>query len=224
MLAAEIRAARHHLESLQRLPALDLPYIPQTEFALSPSAVRTVLNDLVLHDRRCVVEFGAGVSTLYISKLLAERALAGSMLVTIEHDAGWLGLVAEMLQRLCTTAVVQLVHAPLEPAAPGQAAWYGRSVVDRALAGQLVDAALVDGPRSRNNNDPETRHPALPALAPHLNPAGAVVFLDDVNRPGERRIYERWARDLGMERVSDAEFCGLGILVPPDRPLKYRIV
>lgn len=223
-LLASIRAATHNLESIQRLPALDLPFIPQTSYALSASAVRIILNDVVLHRRRCVVEFGSGLSTLYLSRVLQEYP--GSVLISVDHDTEWLGYVGAQLERMGTAACARLVHAPLEPVAgktPG-VRWYARSVMEATLADEAVDAAIIDGPKARHANDAETRSHALPFLLPRLNPAGAAVFLDDIKRPGERLIYERWAYEFAMEPVRDAEFCGLGILVPRGRPLKFKLV
>jgi len=222
-LAAKIRAESHNLESLHLLPPLGLPFVPQTSFALSASAIRIILNDVVLHQRRCVVELGSGISTLYLSKILSERA--NSHLITVDHDADWLARIGEMLRRIGSAAVVQLVHAPLEPVADSAGArWYCQAAIERALLGPFVDSVIVDGPKARGPDDAETRRPALAAVAPYLNSEGAVVFLDDVKRGGERRIYERWSADFDLERVPDAEFCGLGILVPRGRPLKFKIV
>jgi hypothetical protein len=222
-LTAKLRASGHNLESLHFLPALDLGFVPRTSYSLSASAIRIILNDVVLHGRHCVVELGSGMSTLYLSKVLAD--IPGARLLSVDHDAEWLAWIDAQLRRLGTASAVRLIHAPLEPA-PGGAdcLWYARGAVEEALAGQRVDSLIVDGPKARHAQDDATRSHALPLLRPHLNPAGAVVFLDDIKRAGERRIYERWAADHGMTRVSDAEFCGLGILVPSDRPLSFQIV
>ena len=222
-MAAKIRIASHNLESRQLLPELGLPFIPQTSYALSASAIRIILNDIVLHQRRCVVELGAGMSTLFLAQVLKDYP--GAQLISVDHDASWLAFIGAQLEKIGAASVVRLVHAPLEPVEfLDDVKWYSRSALDAALRGWTIDSAIVDGPKARHGNDAETRSHALAVLMPQLNPAGFAVFLDDINRQGERRIYERWAREFDLEPVTDAEFCGLGILVPRAQPLNFKIV
>lgn len=222
-VAAKLRGVSHNLESRQLLPKLDLPFIPQTSYALSASAIRIILNDIVLHQRRRVVEFGAGMSTLFLAKVLQD--LPDAELISIDHDAGWLGYLQDQLRRIGASAVVQLIHAPLEPAELNDdVSWYATDIVSESLKKYVVDSAIIDGPKARHSNDTETRSYVLGILESHLNPQGHVIFMDDINRSGERKIYERWAREFDLEKVADAEFCGLGILVPRDHPLKFKIV
>ena len=97
-LTEKIRGASHNLESLHLLPSLGLPFVPRTSYALSASAIRIILTDVVLHQRRCVVELGAGISTLFFSKVLHERP--GSLLVTVDHDADWLTRLEAQLKEI----------------------------------------------------------------------------------------------------------------------------
>jgi len=222
-VVAKIRAASHNLESRQLLPELGLPFIPQTSYALSASAIRIILNDLVLHRRRCVVELGAGMSTLYLAQVLKE--CSGAQLISVDHDAEWLAFVGEQLRRIGAASAVRLVHAPLELVEPlTEVKWYSHQELRSALSGQTIDSVIVDGPKARHGNDAETRSHAFAFLEPQLNSEGFVVFMDDINRQGERRIYERWAQEFDLDRVADAEFCGLGILAPRAQPLKFKIV
>ena len=222
-VAAKLRGVSHNLESRQLLPELNLPFIPQTSYALSASAIRIILNDVVLHQRRHVIEFGSGMSTLFLAKVLKE--FPDTELISIDHDAAWLGYLQNQLEKIGASGVVRLIHAPLESAEMNDdVSWYARDIVLAALKNYVVDSAIIDGPKARHSNDAETRSYALGILESQLNPRGHVVFMDDINRPGERKIYERWAREFDFEKVSDAEFCGLGILVPRDLPLKFKIV
>ncbi len=222
-VSTKLRTASHNLESRALLPKLDLPFIPQTSYALSASAIRIILNDLVLHRRRNVVELGAGMSTLFLAKVLQDTPAAG--LISIDHDAGWLDYLDAQLERIGARKVVQLVHAPLEPTeSKGGVAWYAKDVVTSALSGVVIDSLIVDGPKARHRDDTETRSHALGVLKSRLNPQGHAIFMDDINRPGEKKIYERWANEFALEKVPDAEFCGMGILVPRDVPLKFKIV
>lgn len=222
-LSQRLRTARHNLESQYWLPRLSLGFVPQTSYALGASALRIILNDLVLNERRHVVELGAGISTLYLSVVLAE--VGGGELISIDHDQDWLQQVDRMLTKIGTRSTVRLVHAPLQASTGSGRPWYDREVVNQAIRpGWPIDSVLVDGPRAQGADDDETRYPALPVLAEALNPAGAIVFLDDIGRAGERRILERWTATFPLERWPVADFCGLGILVPRGRVPRRTIV
>jgi hypothetical protein len=222
-LSARLRTARHNIESQYWLPRLDLGYIPQTSYALSASAIRIILNDIVLNERLRVVELGAGISTLYLSSVLAETV--GGELVSVDHDQDWLEQVHRMLIRLGTRSTVRLVHAPLQTALDGGRPWYDRDALIEALRpGWKIDSLIVDGPRARGPSDDETRHPALPVLATSLNPEGAIVFLDDIGRAGERRILDRWTTEFPLDHWPVADFCGMGVLVTRGRLPRRSIV
>ena len=183
------------LEALEILrPLLDAGgYLPWTEGALRPAALVVVCNEIVLADRREIVELGSGVSTIVLARLMRERE---GRLTALEHDPDWAGVVRAQLKREGLTHVARLVEAPLEahPLALDGAPWYGEQAAAE-LPGRDIDLLLVDGPPGYGEGMERSRYPALPALEPRLAP-GAMVVLDDAARPGEREILERWS-ELG---------------------------
>ena len=80
------------LEALEILrPLLDAGgYLPWTEGALRPAALVVVCNEIVLADRREIVELGSGVSTIVLARLVRERE---GRLTALEHDPEWAGVV-----------------------------------------------------------------------------------------------------------------------------------
>jgi hypothetical protein len=93
--------------------------------------------------------------------------------------------------------VATVIEAELvpHPASLDGAPWYA----ERALAelpGDGIELLLVDGPPGYGEGMARSRYPALPALGPRLAP-GALVVLDDADRPGEGEILDRWERDEG---------------------------
>ncbi|MGF1662045.1 MAG: class I SAM-dependent methyltransferase [Kineosporiaceae bacterium] len=178
------------LRALELLrPLLPGTYLPWTEASIRPAALVRVCNDVVIRRRRTVVEFGSGISTLVLSRLLAG---AGGRLVTIEHDERWLAVVDGLVRAAGTGRSVHLHHAALVDG------WYDRTVVAGALADAPgpVDLLLVDGPPAWRPGTELARWPAAEVVAPHL--AGdATVVLDDVHRPGEQEIVRHWGDDHG---------------------------
>jgi predicted O-methyltransferase YrrM len=176
-------------------PLLDAGgYLPWQEAALRPAALAVICDEIVLADRREVVELGAGISTVLLARLLRERE---GRITSVEHDPAFAAFVRGQLAREGLTDVARLVEAPLErhPLALDDAPWYAEAAI--AELPTEIDLLLVDGPPGYDEGMERSRYPALPALEPRLAPA-AIVVIDDATRPGEREILERWA-GLGWE-------------------------
>jgi Mrp family chromosome partitioning ATPase len=56
-----------------------------------------------------------------------------------------------------------------------------------------IDLLIIDGPPGSKN--PEARYPALQQFKDKLS-AAAIVIIDDVNREGERKLAEDFAKAL----------------------------
>ncbi|HWI72470.1 MAG TPA: class I SAM-dependent methyltransferase [Baekduia sp.] len=184
-------------------PLLDAGgYLPWSEGAMRPSGLVDVCNEIVLGPRRRVLELGSGVSTVVLGRLLRTT---GGTLVAVEHDARWCAWVAERIVAEGLEATVSVLHAPLEPLPEHALPWYARRGTDAALASGAPDLLIVDGPPAFRPEDALARLPALSELLERLAP-GATIVLDDIARPGERAVLERWEREtaLRFERRPDA--------------------
>jgi predicted O-methyltransferase YrrM len=176
-------------------------------WALTPAALARVLAE-VDAGRDSIVECGSGASTVAIARALAERG--DGRLYCLEHDPRWAARVRAQLGAQGVEERVEVLDAPVRPRAPA-GVWYDERAL-AALPGR-IDLLLVDGPPADLAPDGEIRYPALPALASRLE-EGALVILDDIHRPGERRIVDRWRRELGVsfelhgrERIAIGVFC-----------------
>lgn len=181
-------------------PLLDAGgYLPWSTGAMRPAGLVLVCNEVVHGGRTRVVECGSGASTVVLARLLRERG-AGSI-VALEHDGGWAALVADLLRREGLDDIARVVHAPLE----GDPPWYATAALD-ALPGE-VDLLVVDGPPADAAGEEDRRAPALGFFEPRLVP-GAVVMLDDSDRPGERAVLARWEAEtawrFGVEEAAGA--------------------
>ena len=54
------------------LGALSGPYLPWGSGTMRPAGLVAVCNDIVLNDRRRIVELGSGISTVLFARLLAQ--------------------------------------------------------------------------------------------------------------------------------------------------------
>jgi len=182
--------------AMEFLSPLSKGYLPWTGSSIRPSALVTILNDIVINRRNCMVECGGGISTLYMARLLSTQ---GGHLYTIDHDERWAGLLSNMLQEEGLGSVVTVIHAPMEPneyALEGNK-WYSATQIEKELTDKRIDLLLVDGPLACEPEIGLARYPAVPYFKSRLS-ADCTVILDDIHRKGEREIVQRWSRDLGI--------------------------
>jgi predicted O-methyltransferase YrrM len=179
-------------------------------WSLLPAALELVL-DAVSEGRRNVVECGSGESTVAIARQLTERG--EGRLYSLEHDPHWAEQTRHQLAAEGLADRVDLIEAPLRPHGLGDGEWYDPGAVERLP--HAVDLLLVDGPPGDLEPDGQVRYPALPLLASRLA-EHALVLLDDIDRPGELRVLERWHREFGTEwELRDEERLAIGVFSGP---------
>jgi hypothetical protein len=185
---------RRDIWAMQALAPLASPYLPWTYFAMRPSGVVAILNDIAVNHRTHIVECGGGVSTLYIARLLRER---DGHLYTVEESKVWVETLSDQLAREHLTEHVSLIHAPIEEIRLDGAAhrWYSPGALSSLTERGDIDLLIVDGPVAED--DPRIRYPALPVFHRSLK-AGATVVVDDIDRLGEQQIVSRWEDELGL--------------------------
>jgi len=173
-------------------------YLPWTQSALRPSTVMLLLNEIELYDRKVIVEFGSGISTLYISQLIAG---SDRQLYSIDDDAGWQSVVKQQAEKLgIPLNNTHFIEAPLSPYSNGSYNdnWYDSEVILQALPEAGIELVLVDGPIAKPVLNPRARFPALPVLHSRLSEDFA-VYLDDCNRPGEQSIAKSWSESYDLD-------------------------
>ena len=175
-----------------RLTALCDIELPWSDWSMRPETIVTILDELSAHRRTNVVELGSGVSTVYIAAQL--RQISGRVRA-VEHDAAWARVIEDRLDVAGLGGHAELLVAPLEHTdlALDQTTWYAAGTL-ALLRDEPIDALIVDGPPGGPDR-PLSRYPALPFFIDALGP-NALVVLDDVTRPGEREILDRWESEF----------------------------
>jgi predicted O-methyltransferase YrrM len=196
-----------------RLTPLLTEYLPFTQRDLRPAGLTVLLDEVLLGARSVLVECGCGAASVLIARLLHRRGFGH--LLSLEHDERQAAFVASQLRREGLGHVARVVHVPLQPhpAAIGKAGWYAPGAVHDEVSEYvdrfgLVDLLLVDGP----SGDDLIRYPAMPVFHGVLAP-GAAVLLDDIGRPGELTVIDRWQREFAL-RFRTEETIGYALLTP----------
>ena len=174
-------------------------FMPLTSWSISPAEVLHICNDIEVNDRRSIIEFGSGYSTLCMARVL-QISGRRAKLYSVESDASWFESMKAALDRNGLDEHVELIFAPVVDAPAGismaeGARWYDSKILDTALKNaDPIDLAVVDGPFG--SVSAHARYPAVPFLKNRLADRFA-IFLDDASRPHERQISERWQALLG---------------------------
>ena len=176
-------------------------YIPHSSYSLNPDVIVDVLNDIILNKRKSIFEFGTGILTLYIAKLIKINDL-DVIFVSIESDSKWKNLIGSLLDQEGLADYVTLKHVDIVDVNKynylNQNKWYNfKDVVDEVKKNTLkLDLVIVDAPFGQTCN--YARYSAIPVLKDFLDDEYS-IYLDDTNRAVEREIFSEWEKILNVK-------------------------
>jgi len=179
------------------LTRFNLPFFPASRYALAPSALLTVLNDVTANQRRTILELGSGYSSVYIAKALQMQDVDDGVVITVDAHEEWLAKVIDKAREAGVSDHIRAVHAPLIDLPEGDGVWYDQNAIRTALAGRDIELLLVDGPVASSNEQRFARRPAVPMLKDALA-ARCAIYLDDVHRTSHGEIAEGWGQALDL--------------------------
>jgi len=130
-----------------------------------------------------VVEFGAGQSSILLSRMKDAGIFTGSIL-TVEHNPEWAQRISSKVNhRVCAVPLTeQTSHGKLYLG-------YDLRTLDFP---EKIDLLLIDGPPAWEANHSHARFSCLPAFE-HLDPAGFMIIIDDAERGGEAALAKHLA-------------------------------
>ena len=184
-LKAEVWQSYRQIEAMQQLLSLlkfSAPVPPTRSWAASPDLLLTLAQLVQKHNPKLVVELGSGVSTLVVAKAGAKKV------ISIDHSGEFADKTREILKEHKVRGV-EIRVAQLKAHISG-VDWYDTAVIKDL---KRIDLLIVDGPPGSKN--PEARMPARAEFIAKLSPK-AIIVIDDVNREGERKLAEAFAKAL----------------------------
>lgn len=136
-----------------------------------------------------VLEIGSGLTTLILGSIAGRR---GIPIWTLEHHPKFFSNTEASLKRYNLTNV-HLTLAPLRDY--GDFSWY-----DPPLDQLPRDFSFIvaDGPPGEVKGG---RFGLLPVLRSHFA-AGAIILLDDAERPKEQAVLQKWESEYGLSHKS----------------------
>lgn len=168
-------------------------YFPFTNSSINPHTLSRILNDIKINNRKNIIEFGGGLSTLAIAKFALLNKI-DLEIITIENNEGYADLLKNILNNEGLSPFVKVIVAPLNESklSLNNLTWYDESIVNESISNTQFDCIIVDGPEAWNSQNELSRHPAFPSLEGHIAPNFS-LFVDDTFRNGEQLILSKWA-------------------------------
>lgn len=191
------------LEAVYRLLSFRHP-LPQTrEWAVSPDALRILVEHALAARPKRILECGSGVSTVALARCM-ELNGAGHV-YSLEHDIEYANKTRAYLARVGLSPWATVIDAPLGPLTLRGREWLWYQMGKCAI--EEIDMLFVDGPPTSVHET--ARYPAGPILFPRLS-RSAVAFLDDEIRPEEKQAIRMWKEDF-PQLVSEIHKCEKGL-------------
>lgn len=175
-------------------------FLSLTSWSISTKEVLHICNDIVINNRKNIVEFGSGFSTICIAQLIKKEKLDVNFF-SVEDNQEWITILKRKLTELDIEKYVKFVHAPIvevdsEIKMKNQLKWYDTNVLSNVFYNEKFDCIIVDGPPSKFS--PYIRFSTIPFLKNNLD-VNYSIFLDDYRRNIEKEIMNEWLNILKCE-------------------------
>lgn len=190
-------------------------YLPFTPFSLNPYTIIHILNDILFNDRKQIVEFGGGISTIIISRFIKVNNL-NTKILSIDNNESWQKIIFKEVEKYdCSNNLSQICcniveHENKDLKVYDNDFWYDYKKVKNSIdkLETKIDLVIVDGPSTSTSKF--VRYPALPTIQSKLATSTS-IFLDDIKRPAEKEILEKW-NDLIKGKLTFEKMYGTIIL------------
>jgi len=175
-------------------------FLSLTSWSISPKEVLHICNDIVINNRKNIIEFGSVFSTICIAQLIKKEKLTINF-ISVESNEDWIKILSKKLVELDLLQYVKFIYAPITDKQPSffmknQSKCYDEEKLFNSLNNMNFDCIIVDGPPSMYS--PYIRYTALPFLKDKLSDDYS-IFLDDFRRPIEKEILTEWKKILEFE-------------------------
>jgi hypothetical protein len=180
-------------------------YFATTTSSLRFHTLAVILNDIIINQRKNIIEFGSGISTLAIANLIKKNNLQCNF-ISVEDNNEWFNYISSFLSRNGLQKNVKIIYAPLERnnLALENNLWYSMETINKALSNESkFNLVIIDGPGAWQPKLRLSRYTAVPFLINSLAEEFS-IFLDDTNRKGEKEIMNLWHQkfDIKFEQIN----------------------
>lgn len=173
-------------------------YLPYTTSSLKFRFLACLVNDVVVNDRKSVLEFGSGISTIIVARLIKMNNL-DCTLTTVDESAEWQEIIKRILKSENLLDYVNFVCAPTEASTDLQQSFeYNSKIVFEAVSDKKYDLVLIDGPAAWQKKNIMSRASNVKFIKDNLADK-YTIFVDNSDRPGEVELTKRIAETLHLK-------------------------
>lgn len=172
--------------ALQHLERLNLnTFVVNTGWSSSYSMIHHVINDLIVYNRKNILEFGMGNSTLYISHAI-KRLELNCGITSVDSNKEWIEIFKNQNTIFESESFISIVLAPIEQNTNGQ--WYSESSLNNQIpSSSKFDVIIIDGPSSTIHKN--IRQNGVDYILKILSD-NFIIFIDDVFRSEENDLIQ----------------------------------
>lgn len=194
-LEREVAFRQRELKALEILkPYLPQGYLFETGFSLPLQLIQHIVNDILAHQPKTILELGSGLSTQILGNMIRIESL-DVQFISVDNDANW----QKMLEPNCPQ--VSFYSFPLSEQSPysytKSGVWYAIPE-DPPWGGSPIDMVLVDGPKGSSCE--KARYGFIPFLKDRLGER-PIIYVDDTHRADERFIVEQASSAFNLPQV-----------------------
>lgn len=184
----------------------DLPYLPFNGGALRPICIAYILNEIIINQRKMILEFGSGLSTIMMARLIKKNNL-DVKIFSVEHNQEWASIIERYLEKENLRQYVNIIRTDLKEIKTnlGNVNWYEYNTIINNINHNKFDLIIVDGPPANAENIKYSRYPALINMTDNFEEDFCLI-LDDANRKGEQQIIKSFLdmnQDLSFSLISN---------------------
>lgn len=173
-------------------------YLPFTTSSLKFRLLACLANDIVVNNRKAMLEFGSGISTILVARLFKLNNIQGTI-TTIDESAEWQEIIKSILKEEGLTNYVHFIHAPTElSTTTNQSYEYNNTMVFDQINNLQFDIVLVDGPSAWQNTNIMSRASNSKFILKNLAES-YTIFIDNADRPGETTLTKSLASELNVK-------------------------
>lgn len=166
------------------------PYLPLNGGALRPYGLAYILNEIIINQRKNILEFGSGLSTILMARLIKKNNLS-TRIISFEHNANWASILNGYLENENLESYVKVINANLKDidTVLGIVKWYDSELFFKSINTIKFDLIIIDGPPANSMDIQYSRLPAFLNLDKNLA-ENYCIILDDMHREGEKKVAE----------------------------------
>jgi hypothetical protein len=162
-------------------------FIPYSTVSISPLAMVYILNHIIINNVKVIVEFGTGISTIYLNNLIEKHQLELKV-YSIDHDKQW----QDNLKNQYNLTNIDFISSELTTFDNFENqgyCWYDESFLSKINKGE-VDLVIVDAPLRAGNT--YGRAGAFKLFESEFSRIGFTIILDDTNDSSTFEIIKKY--------------------------------